>query len=123
MMPLAVQNVRKLALSRSLSLATPVAGPIGCGSSTAPPLCNLRGSRQDRRMTSPPASVPHPAATELRRWSLDSVGGLRLLRAGLREVAVRAPLGGEDGLDRLAVVATELATNALRHGRAPALVR
>ncbi|MDI6100463.1 ATP-binding protein [Actinoplanes sp. NEAU-A12] len=74
-------------------------------------------------MTSPPAPVPHPAATELRRWSLDSVGGLRLLRAGLREAAVRTPLGSEDGLDRLAVVATELATNALRHGRAPALVR
>lgn len=74
-------------------------------------------------MTSPPAPVPRPAATELRRWSLDSVGGLRHLRAGLREAVAGTPLGDDDGLDRLAVVATELATNALRHGRPPALIR
>ena len=74
-------------------------------------------------MTSPPAPVPHPAATELRRWILHSVGDLRRLRAGLREAAAATPLGDHDTLDRLAVVATELATNALRHAGAPALVR
>lgn len=73
-------------------------------------------------MTTPPASIPHPAATELRRWSLDSVGELRHLRSGLRAALAGSPLG-EDGLERIAVVATELATNAIRHGSPPALVR
>ncbi|GAA4978746.1 ATP-binding protein [Actinoplanes utahensis] len=73
-------------------------------------------------MTSPPAPVPHPAAIEVRRWSLDSVGELRHLRSGLRSVLTGVPLGS-DGEERIAVVATELATNALRHGRPPTLVR
>jgi anti-sigma regulatory factor (Ser/Thr protein kinase) len=69
-------------------------------------------------MTPLPAPVPFPAALLLRRWSLSSVGELRVLRSGLR-VAVR----DTELLDRMAVVATELATNALRHGRPPAVVQ
>ncbi|GGN99969.1 hypothetical protein GCM10010112_94220 [Actinoplanes lobatus] len=73
-------------------------------------------------MTSLPAPVPHPAATEQRRWTLSSVQDLRRLRAELRE-AVTGTLIDDDGLDRIAVVATELATNALRHGRPPTVIR
>jgi anti-sigma regulatory factor (Ser/Thr protein kinase) len=75
-------------------------------------------------MPSLPASVPHPAAVELRRWRLDSFRELRRLRADLRDVMAgsdaRAP---GDLADRMAVVATELATNALRHGLPPTEVR
>ena len=78
-------------------------------------------------MTSLPASPPHPGAVDVRRWTLDDVRDLHRLRASLRtEIArvTRAPdtdLG--DVLERAAIVATELATNALRHGRPPAEVR
>jgi serine/threonine-protein kinase RsbW len=71
-------------------------------------------------MTSLPTSVPHPAAVELRRWTLDNFRELRLLRAALREAV--ADTAGEVS-DRMAVVATELATNALRHGLPPTVVR
>jgi serine/threonine-protein kinase RsbW len=71
-------------------------------------------------MTSLPVSVPYPAAVELRRWTLDSFGELRGLRAALR-VAVVAAAG--ELSDRMSVVATELATNALRHGLPPTVVR
>ncbi|WP_430781211.1 ATP-binding protein [Actinoplanes sp. G11-F43] len=74
-------------------------------------------------MTSPPAPVPHAAAAELRRWTLEDVGGLRHLRADLREAVAGTTLDTEDGLDRLTVVATELATNGLRHGRPPTVIR
>jgi serine/threonine-protein kinase RsbW len=74
-------------------------------------------------MTSPPVPVPPTAATELRRWSLDNVGALRDLRAGLRQAVAGTSLDDEDGPDRITVVATELATNALRHGRPPTCVR
>ncbi|MEV6306221.1 ATP-binding protein [Actinoplanes sp. NPDC051861] len=81
-------------------------------------------------MTALPASVPHPGAVELRCWALDSYKGLRRLRAELREVLMEVmgvPLGmvvpRGDVVDRMAVVTTELATNALRHGRAPTVVR
>jgi serine/threonine-protein kinase RsbW len=70
-------------------------------------------------MTPPPTPVPHPAATEVRHWILDTVGGLRDLRAGLRRAVIGTPLDDRDGRDRITVVATELATNALRHGRPP----
>jgi anti-sigma regulatory factor (Ser/Thr protein kinase) len=71
-----------------------------------------------------PASGPHPAAVELRCWTLDSFGELRGLRAGLREAVAEAS-GAEPGdlFDRMAIVATELATNALRHGLPPTVVR
>jgi len=37
-------------------------------------------------MTSVPLSLPHSAAAELHRWTLDSYDGLRGLRASLRDV-------------------------------------
>jgi serine/threonine-protein kinase RsbW len=71
-------------------------------------------------MPSLPASVPHPAAVELRRWRLDNFRELRTLRAELRDaVAETASRQPGDLADRMAVVATELATNALRHGLPP----
>jgi serine/threonine-protein kinase RsbW len=72
-------------------------------------------------MTLLPLSMPHLPAIELHRWTLAAFGELRLLRAGLR--AALAPGGTADSVERIAVVATELATNALRHGLPPAVVR
>jgi two-component sensor histidine kinase len=74
-------------------------------------------------------SAPHATAVELHAWRLDSFAQLRKLRAALREAVVEEPavvspdvdLG--DVFDRMAVVATELATNALRHGLPPTVVR
>jgi serine/threonine-protein kinase RsbW len=54
----------------------------------------------------------------VRQWTLDHVHELRVLRAGLRNEITGAELS-----DRVTVVATELATNALRHGEPPAIVR
>jgi anti-sigma regulatory factor (Ser/Thr protein kinase) len=75
-------------------------------------------------MPSLPASVPHPAAVELRCWRLDNFRELRSLRADLRDaVAGGANRTLGDLAERMAVVATELATNALRHGLPPTEVR
>lgn len=75
-------------------------------------------------MPSLPASVPHPAAVELRRWRLDNFRELRRLRADLRTaVAGSSQRAPGDLAERMAVVATELATNALRHGLPPTEVR
>ncbi|WP_433300220.1 ATP-binding protein [Actinoplanes sp. CA-030573] len=75
-------------------------------------------------MTTLHTSVPYPSAAELCRWTLVGFGDLRQLRASLR--AVLTETGGSDLgdiPDRMTVVATELATNALRHGRPPTVVR
>ncbi len=74
-------------------------------------------------------SVPHPTAVEIHSWTLDSFTELRQLRAALREVVIEEPVVEspdvdlDDVFDRMAVVATELATNALRHGLPPTVVR
>ena len=73
-------------------------------------------------MSSLPASVPYPRATEICRWTLASFGDLRGLRADLRAAADVAA-AGPDVVDRMTVVANELATNALRHGLPPTVVR
>jgi serine/threonine-protein kinase RsbW len=69
-------------------------------------------------MTMLPAAVPQPAGVELGSWTLDSFRGLHELRAAVREAA-----GSGQVSDRMSVVVTELTTNALRHGRPPAVVR
>lgn len=75
-------------------------------------------------MTSLSASLPHPSAVELRRWTLGDFGELRDLRASLREALTETEAAGlRDLCDRMTVVATELATNALRHGVPPTTVR
>ncbi|MBB2945211.1 hypothetical protein FB565_004944 [Actinoplanes lutulentus] len=92
-------------------------------------------------MTALPASVPPEGAAELGSWTIEDYHGLRILRVELRRavgelglVGVSAGPAGSGGrpsadddeddvAERIAVVATELATNALRHGRPPASVR
>ncbi|WP_203822410.1 ATP-binding protein [Paractinoplanes ferrugineus] len=72
-------------------------------------------------------SPPPPDAEELEVWPLDSTMQLRELRAALvaalnrHTPASRAEL--DDIPDRMVLVATELATNAIRHGIPPTVVR
>ncbi|KAB1908722.1 ATP-binding protein [Micromonospora tulbaghiae] len=71
-------------------------------------------------------SPPPPQASELERWVLDSPEDLRGLRAWLREALNRHGLVQGEDLDEVphlvVLVATELASNALRHGRPPTLI-
>jgi serine/threonine-protein kinase RsbW len=75
-----------------------------------------------RAMSSLRVSTPHPEAVELRRWTLDQFEELKLLRAALREAIAQENTEVGEVSDRVAVVATELATNALRHGLPPTMV-
>jgi len=69
---------------------------------------------------------PPAAAAEVARWTLDEPRHLSPLRAALLgAVADGIPEGAADHTDldeRLTVVASELAGNALRHGRPPTVV-
>ncbi|MFI7425931.1 ATP-binding protein [Micromonospora sp. NPDC049836] len=71
-------------------------------------------------------SPPPPEAVDLERWVLDSPDGLRDLRASLRDALDRHGLVQGEDLDEVphlvVLVATELASNALRHGRPPTIV-
>jgi serine/threonine-protein kinase RsbW len=73
------------------------------------------------RLSHPPGSP-----VEVRRWTLDSFGQLRTLRASLHEALTGEPLpdGGElDEIpEKMALIASELATNALAHGKPPTVV-
>ncbi len=55
------------------------------------------------------------------RWTIDRPPQLRGLRAAMEE-RVRADEAAADLIERLMIVVTELAGNALRHGRPPAVV-
>jgi serine/threonine-protein kinase RsbW len=70
----------------------------------------------------PPA--PHE---EIQQWVLDSYAELRSLRASLHKALTgqALPKGGtlDDIPEKVAVVATELATNALAHARPPTVVQ
>lgn len=73
------------------------------------------------------ASRPPAHFRPVRRWVLDTVAELHQFRAGLQEeLNTRAhefpdrPLGGV--ADHLVLVASELATNGIRHGRPPTIV-
>ncbi|SCG64499.1 ATP-binding protein [Micromonospora coxensis] len=72
-------------------------------------------------------SPPPPQATELRRWQLADPADLRGLRASLHEALTGEELPAGSHLDEvpelIALVASELATNALRHGIPPTIVR
>ncbi|AXO32902.1 ATP-binding protein [Micromonospora chalcea] len=71
-------------------------------------------------------SPPPPQASELERWVLDSPEDLRVLRASLRDALNRHGLVQGEDLDEVphlvVLVATELASNALRHGRPPTII-
>ncbi|MGC1210919.1 MAG: ATP-binding protein [Micromonospora sp.] len=71
-------------------------------------------------------SSPPPQATELETWTLGAAADLRALRASLREALARYGLVQGEDLDEVpglvTLVATELATNALRHGLPPTIV-
>ncbi|MBB2925505.1 ATP-binding protein [Cellulomonas cellasea] len=89
---------------------------------TAPPDFPPDGADHDGGLRT---SHPPQGFVPVRRWVLDSIAELHLLRAGLqREVDAR--LGGHVDLGDVArdlvLVASELATNGMRHGRAPTIV-
>ena len=68
-----------------------------------------------------------PDMTDLQTWVLDSPVQLRSLRASLHQAITGNPLPAGAELDeipeKVVLVATELATNALRHGLPPTIVR
>ncbi len=70
---------------------------------------------------------PPPEARELHLWILNTGDELRELRASLNKALLdhgSVPHAGlSDVAERLVLVATELATNAIRHGRPPTKVR
>ncbi|MEV0725787.1 ATP-binding protein [Micromonospora purpureochromogenes] len=72
-------------------------------------------------------SPPSPRATELRRWQLSGPADLRGVRASLHQALTGEELLAGEELDEvpelMVLVATELATNALRHGIPPTIVR
>jgi signal transduction histidine kinase len=72
------------------------------------------------------ADVP-PAFVEIGAWELTRLDDLARLREGLHRMLTGAPLPPDRHLDatpeRIVLVASELATNALRHGLPPTRVR
>jgi serine/threonine-protein kinase RsbW len=79
-----------------------------------------------RGMTAVNSSRPPSHAVELDHWTLTSASELRSLRQSLCEALARVrPAGGDldEVPDRVVLVATELATNALQHGLPPTTVR
>jgi hypothetical protein len=72
-------------------------------------------------------SPPPPKARELHAWVLNTTAELRGLRANLYQALTGHPLVAGESLDdipeRVVLVATELATNGIRHGRPPTVVR
>lgn len=68
-----------------------------------------------------------PSMTELQQWALDSPRQLKILRASLHKAITGEVLADGAALDevpeKVVLVATELATNALRHGLPPTIVR
>lgn len=67
-----------------------------------------------------------PPATVVHRWILTDQTELRQVRASLRHLLDAQSLTPDQELDdiaeRMTIVATELASNALRHARSPAVV-
>ena len=62
---------------------------------------------------------------EIARWTLNRPPELQTLRAAVRQAVLRRVMVTVDVADlveRLMIVATELAGNALRHGRSPTVV-
>ena len=78
-------------------------------------------------MASPGPSPPTTAKVQVGQWSVGAFAELRELRAALRETLAGQPLpdgGSLDNLpDKMAVIATELAANAIAHAKPPTTVR
>jgi serine/threonine-protein kinase RsbW len=78
-------------------------------------------------MATPSAPRPPTLDAEIQRWALDNPTQLRSLRASLLDTITDAP--GATGYvlaevaEKILIVATELASNALRYGRPPTIVR
>jgi serine/threonine-protein kinase RsbW len=72
-------------------------------------------------------SPPPPEAEPIHTWVLDNSTQLRDLRSALNQALTGHPLLAGDTLgdvpERMVLVATELATNAIVHGRPPTEVR
>ncbi|MEV4350468.1 ATP-binding protein [Actinoplanes sp. NPDC049596] len=72
-------------------------------------------------------SPPPPEARELHTWVLNTSTELRALRANLQQALTGNPLVAGQRLadipERVVLVATELATNGIKHGRPPTIVR
>jgi serine/threonine-protein kinase RsbW len=72
-------------------------------------------------------SRPPTPNDEVAQWVLDSFNELKALRASLHQTLTGEPLPPGGHLDevpeKVAVVATELATNALEHARPPTIVQ
>ncbi|WP_433222239.1 ATP-binding protein [Dactylosporangium sp. CS-047395] len=78
-------------------------------------------------MTTLSVSPPPPATSELRRWVITNVRELQALREALLDTLMQRRLivtpALDDRADRVLLVASELATNALIHGLPPSVVR
>jgi anti-sigma regulatory factor (Ser/Thr protein kinase) len=85
------------------------------------------GARHRTAAPSGPAGPTLPGATPVGRWELARADDLPLLRRAVLGVVLRVGTGEPDprarGYDTLALVATELATNALKYGSPPATMR
>jgi serine/threonine-protein kinase RsbW len=70
-------------------------------------------------------SAPAPDAVMLRRWVVEDYTHLSPLRASLRDVVESQKISSgkrDDLAEKLTIAATELTSNALRHGRSSAVV-
>ena len=73
-----------------------------------------------------PATRPGADFVPVRRWVLEHPVELRALRSDLRDQLAASVAPSDDGegvLDDVVLVTSELATNALAHGRTPAQVQ
>lgn len=74
-----------------------------------------------------PLSRPPARFHAVDEWSLDSLDQLSSLRSGLAAILRTGAAAPDEGLgttpEKIVLVASELATNALEHGRPPTIVR
>jgi hypothetical protein len=73
------------------------------------------------------ATRPPTEKVQVEQWALGTFAELRLLRASLRQALAGQPMPDGRALDnvpeKMAIVATELAANAMAHARPPTTVR
>ena len=74
-------------------------------------------------MEAPRSAIMPAQAAELKRWTLQGGDELRSLRSDLDLEVLGAELAGDQVRERMILVATELASNALRHGAPPVMVQ